>query len=110
SAKERATPDVERLRAQALELAGEPAHPALVAQLERHPVSRPDRDGRERTRSRVARALVVHRDAEEPGRRRGLDLAVDLLEVPPHRLLAIVDAEDRLKTRRRRFLGAMADH
>src|SRR5262249_9624667 len=61
-----------------------------------------DRDRTERTRVRVGGALVIHRDVEEPCRAVRLAGRLDLLEMTAKRLLALVQAEDRLEQRRPR--------
>src|SRR5687767_7401749 len=53
---------------------------------------------------------MVHRDAEEAGGRCGLDAFVDLLEVTADGLLSVIDAEDRLESRRRSLLGTVLGH
>jgi hypothetical protein len=46
---------------------------------------------------RIGRALVVHRDVEEPGRAEGLAGRSDFLQMATDRLLPLVEAEHRLE-------------
>ena len=79
-----------------------------------HPVPGLDHDRAKGHEVRIGRPAIVHRDREEAGRAEGLGVGGELLEVPAERLLALVDAEDRLEPRRlglgggRRACKAMA--
>ncbi len=60
----------------------------------------PDGHGTERPRVRVGCALVIHRHVEESRGATGLAGRLDFLQMAAERLLALVEAEDRLKCRR----------
>ena len=85
------------------------AAPGLLAELVRlllaldhlldDPVPGPDHRRAERHEVGVGHAPVIHRDREEAGRSERDRVGRQLFQVAADRLLALVDAEDRLKPR-----------
>ena len=70
-------------------------------------VSGPDHGRAKGNEVRIGRPSIVHRDREEARRAVSGRVGGDLFDVPAQRLLALVDAEDRLESRNLR-LGAGA--
>src|SRR5437762_9553885 len=58
-----------------------------------------ERGGAERSRVRVGHSLVIHRDIVETGRAERFACRLDFLQMTAERLLALVEAEQRLKYR-----------